>query len=202
MAGHFSEEMFIRLEPTPKQNALKTNFRKIKRSEIKTLVTNHFLDKYSYKVLVKNKQLQINSIPYTFILLHCLLFFLCLFYLYPSQYFSFSLFLPFFSPSSSSFFTQKRTRSDLKSCMLISLKFGCQHCIRQGLLLWLAINNIIQKYTGIFKFRLQFYVQTQPKKGENHFFEIFDTLKGRDQFNSAINQIPLHIFQQIFIITF
>ena len=29
------------------QNALKTNFKKIKCSEIKTLVTNHFLDKYA-----------------------------------------------------------------------------------------------------------------------------------------------------------
>ena len=29
------------------QNALKTNFKKIKCSEIKTLVTNHFLDKYT-----------------------------------------------------------------------------------------------------------------------------------------------------------
>ena len=29
------------------QNDLKTNFKKIKRSEIKTLVTNHFLDKYT-----------------------------------------------------------------------------------------------------------------------------------------------------------
>ena len=29
------------------QNDLKTNFKKITRSEIKTLVTNHFLDKYT-----------------------------------------------------------------------------------------------------------------------------------------------------------
>ena len=29
------------------QNALKPNVKKIKRSEIKTLVTNHFLDKYT-----------------------------------------------------------------------------------------------------------------------------------------------------------
>ena len=29
------------------QNDLKTNFKKIKRSEIKTLVTNHFVDKYT-----------------------------------------------------------------------------------------------------------------------------------------------------------
>ena len=29
------------------QNDLKTNFKKMKRSEIKTLVTNHFLDKYT-----------------------------------------------------------------------------------------------------------------------------------------------------------
>ena len=29
------------------QNALKTNFKKIERSEIKTLFTNHFLDKYT-----------------------------------------------------------------------------------------------------------------------------------------------------------
>ena len=27
MADHFSEQKFIRLEPTPKQNALKTNFK-------------------------------------------------------------------------------------------------------------------------------------------------------------------------------
>ena len=45
-------------------------------------------------------------------------------------------------------------------------------------------NNIIQKYTRIFKFGLQFYVQTRPKKRKNHFFEIFKTLKARDQFNS------------------
>ena len=36
------------------QNALKTNFKKIKRSEIKTIVTNNFLDKYLYKVIIKN----------------------------------------------------------------------------------------------------------------------------------------------------
>ena len=29
------------------QNALKTNFKKIERSEIKTLVTNHFFDEYT-----------------------------------------------------------------------------------------------------------------------------------------------------------
>ena len=29
------------------QNALKSNFEKMKRSEIKTLVTNHLLDKYT-----------------------------------------------------------------------------------------------------------------------------------------------------------
>ena len=34
------------------QNALKTNFKKLKHSEIKTLVTNHFLDKY-HKVIVQ-----------------------------------------------------------------------------------------------------------------------------------------------------
>ena len=40
--------MFIRLEPTPTaQNDLKTNFKKVKHSEIKTLVTKHFLDKYA-----------------------------------------------------------------------------------------------------------------------------------------------------------
>ena len=38
------------------------------------------------------------------------------------------------------------------------------------------------KYTGIFKFGLQFYVQTRPIKRDNHSFEIFKTLKARDQF--------------------
>ena len=80
------------------QNALKTNFKKLKRSEIKTLVTNHFLDKYQ-KVIVKNnykksKKLQMKSTPYTSILLHCLLSF-------PMSFLSLSLsvFL-FLSPSS------------------------------------------------------------------------------------------------------
>ena len=41
--------MLIRVELTSVQNALKTNFNKIKHSEIKTLVTNHFLDKYTKK---------------------------------------------------------------------------------------------------------------------------------------------------------
>ena len=36
------------------QNALKTNFKKVKRSETKALVTNHFLDNIPiYKVIVK-----------------------------------------------------------------------------------------------------------------------------------------------------
>ena len=38
--------MFIRLEPTP-ENDLKTNLKKKKHSEIKTLVTKYFLDKYA-----------------------------------------------------------------------------------------------------------------------------------------------------------
>ena len=33
----------------------------------------------------------------------------------------------------------------------------------------LAINNKIQKYTGILKHELWFYVQTQPKKRKNDF---------------------------------
>ena len=35
--------MMVRLEPTPK--CIKTNFKKIKCSEIKTLVTHHLLKK-------------------------------------------------------------------------------------------------------------------------------------------------------------
>ena len=39
--------MFIRLEHTPK--CFKTNFKKVKHSEIKTLITNHFFEKYTKK---------------------------------------------------------------------------------------------------------------------------------------------------------
>ena len=107
--------MLIRVELTSIQNALKTNFNKIKHSEIKTLVTNHFLDKYTNSK--KNKQLQITSAPCTFIL-----------YLstnpYPSQCLSlsFSVFLFYFL----SFCLHPLKELDLiLHCIFISLKFGC-----------------------------------------------------------------------------
>ena len=50
----YNEQMLIRLTGTYSKNALKTNFKKIKLSEIKTIVTNNFLDKYLYKVIIKN----------------------------------------------------------------------------------------------------------------------------------------------------
>ena len=67
------------------QNALKTNFKKINHSEIK----NNSLINIQ---IAENKQLQINSTPYTSILLHCLLSFPMSFL---SLSFSIFLFLPF-----------------------------------------------------------------------------------------------------------
>ena len=45
--GRFSILSTCLSESNLLQNALKTNFKKIKLSEIKALVTNHFLDKYT-----------------------------------------------------------------------------------------------------------------------------------------------------------
>ena len=46
-SGHFSILSKCLSDWNLLQNALKTNFKKIKRSEIKTLVKNDFLDKYT-----------------------------------------------------------------------------------------------------------------------------------------------------------
>ena len=65
----------------------------------------------------------------------------------------------------------------------------CQSLQVRSLIVWsslrrLLINDMIQKYTGIFKFGLRFYVQTRPKKRENHLLGIFNTLKERNFFHS------------------
>ena len=53
------------------QNALKTNFKKIQKS--KHLLQTTSLINTQNNNSKKNKELQINSTPYTFILLYCLL---------------------------------------------------------------------------------------------------------------------------------
>ena len=114
------------------QNALKTNLKKIKHSEIKTqpLSQKTFLINIQSNNNNNNnnnnkKQQQINSTPYTSILLHCLLSFPMSFLsLSPSifLFLSTSSFLSFLLPFL--VFNHTRTRSDLKSCVLISLEFG------------------------------------------------------------------------------
>ena len=89
--GHFSILSKCSWDLNLLQNALKANFKKIKRSKIKKCFTSLINMQSNFK---KSKQLQINCAPYTFILLYCLLSFTVSFL---PIYISIFLFLSIFS---------------------------------------------------------------------------------------------------------
>ena len=97
----------------------------------------------------KNKQLQINATPYIFVILYCLLFFIFISLFLSSSTFCF-LFLPFC-------LHPHKELNLIFIRILISLEFGCQHCIKDFLKALLMCSRAVLSETS-FKYLLKVYI--------------------------------------------